>query len=70
MQTRGEVILECGSQSPRLLLRTPELTNEKIGQRVNDHICMPLAIYAVHDEQETDIGPKNVIRTAVCYHEC
>mmetsp|Transcript_21772 Transcript_21772/g.32271 ORF Transcript_21772/g.32271 Transcript_21772/m.32271 type:complete len:587 (-) Transcript_21772:125-1885(-) len=55
----GRVILACGSQSPRLLLRTPELTNIKIGKRVNDHICMPLAIYLVPEEQESDIGPKN-----------
>lgn len=34
----GRVVLASGSQSPRLLMRAEELTNPKIGKRVNDHI--------------------------------
>jgi hypothetical protein len=56
----GKVILACGSQSPCLLLGTPELTKEKIQKCVNDHACMPLAIYLLPDDQESGIGPKNV----------
>jgi len=45
----GRIILACGSQSPRLLLDTDVLAskNEKIGARVNDHICMVGPIYIV-----------------------
>jgi hypothetical protein len=53
----GRVILCGGSQSPRILLNTKELaSNEKIGQRVNDHICMPLAIYMVDKDKAPVVG--------------
>merc|ERR1712048_954532 len=32
-------------------LQTKELANEKIGTRINDHICMPLAIYMISKDQ-------------------
>ena len=56
---RGRVVLCGGSESPRLLLQTKELADEnpKIGTRVNDHICMPLAIYVVEEEQALAVGP-------------
>lgn len=55
----GRVVLCGGSQSPRLLLKAKELAdmNEKIGQRVNDHICMPLGIYMVKKEKVEVVGP-------------
>lgn len=44
----GRLVLACGSQSPRLLMRTPGVNkNEKIGKRVNDHICLPLGLYII-----------------------
>lgn len=53
----GKVVLCGGSQSPRILLNTEELAgNEKIGQRVNDHICMPLAIYFIHKDKASIVG--------------
>ena len=53
----GKVILCGGSQSARILLNTEELAgNEKIGQRVNDHICMPLAIYFIHKDKASIVG--------------
>eukprot|EP00573_Skeletonema_grethae_P000443 CAMPEP_0201687084 /NCGR_PEP_ID=MMETSP0578-20130828/1286_1 /ASSEMBLY_ACC=CAM_ASM_000663 /TAXON_ID=267565 /ORGANISM="Skeletonema grethea, Strain CCMP 1804" /LENGTH=582 /DNA_ID=CAMNT_0048171209 /DNA_START=125 /DNA_END=1876 /DNA_ORIENTATION=+ len=53
----GRVVLCGGSQSPRLLLNTEELAgNEKIGQRVNDHICMPLALYVVKKDKASVVG--------------
>jgi len=53
----GRVLLCGGSQSPRILLNTEELSgNEKIGQRVNDHICMPLGIYWVRGDKASVIG--------------
>lgn len=58
----GRVVLCGGSESPRLLLQTKELADEnpKIGTRVNDHICMPLAIYVVEEEQALAVGPTNI----------
>ena len=53
----GRVVLCGGSQSPRLLLQTKELANEKIGTRINDHICMPLAIYMISKDQAPSVGP-------------
>jgi len=49
----GRVILACGSQSPRLLLNTDVLAskNEKIGQRINDHICMLGPLYLVNKKE-------------------
>jgi hypothetical protein len=56
-------------------MQTPELSNEKIGQRVNDHICMFLGIYVVGKEYEDAITPNNVyqlllgtmvVRKSVC----
>jgi hypothetical protein len=41
-------------------MQTPELSNEKIGQRVNDHICMCLGIYVVGKEYEDAITPNIV----------
>ena len=53
----GKIILCCGSQSPRLLLKTKELaSNEKIGQQVNDHICMPIGIYLVGKDKAPLVG--------------
>lgn len=53
----GRVVLCGGSQSPRLLLNTEELaSNKKIGTRVNDHICMPLAIYVVREDKTSVVG--------------
>ena len=52
----GKVVLACGSQSPRLLMRTSGLKNEKIGKCVNDHICLPLGIYVVPDVKKAVIG--------------
>ena len=42
----GKVMLCGGSQSPRLLLKTKEIadTNDRIGKRVNDHICSKFCI--------------------------
>mmetsp|Transcript_22377 Transcript_22377/g.33824 ORF Transcript_22377/g.33824 Transcript_22377/m.33824 type:complete len:581 (+) Transcript_22377:247-1989(+) len=57
LKSNGRVVLASGSHSPRLLLRTPQLTNEKIGKRVNDHICMPLGIYVVSKENKAVVGP-------------
>jgi len=57
LKPNGRVVLASGSQSPRLLMRTSELTNEKIGRSVNDHICMPLAIYSVPKERKEVVGP-------------
>ena len=55
----GKLVLACGSQSPRLLMRTPDLSdNDKIGKRVNDHICMPLGLYSV-GENKTLITAKD-----------
>lgn len=57
----GRVVLASGSQSPRLLMRAEELTNPKIGKRVNDHICMVLGLYLIKDpEQKKAITPKNI----------
>jgi len=51
----GNVILACGSQSPRLLMGTPlTKTNPMIGKRVNDHICMCLGLYVINDEKYAD----------------
>ena len=59
----GKVILCGGSASPRLLMRSKEMTNEKIGKFVRDHICMPLGIYVVSEKKNDEvgqlIGPKN-----------
>jgi hypothetical protein len=59
----GKVILCSGSQSPRLLMRSKEVTNKYVGKYVKDHICMPLAIYIVAEKRDDDlaklIGPKN-----------
>ena len=53
----GRVLLCGGSQSPRILLNTKELAgNEKIGQRVNDHVCMPLAVYFVDKDKASVVG--------------
>jgi hypothetical protein len=53
----GKVILCGGSQSPRILLNMEELAgNEKIGQRVNDHICIPLATYFIHKDKASIVG--------------
>jgi hypothetical protein len=55
----GKVVLCGGSQSPRLLMNTEELakSNDKIGKRVNDHICMPLGIYIVEKDKKSVVGP-------------
>ncbi|OEU13942.1 FAD/NAD(P)-binding domain-containing protein [Fragilariopsis cylindrus CCMP1102] len=55
----GKVILCGGSQSPRLLMNTEVLakSNDKIGKRVNDHICMPLGIYLVDKKKISVVGP-------------
>ena len=55
----GKVILCGGSQSPRLLMNTEVLakSNDKIGKRVNDHICMPLGIYLVDKKKKSVVGP-------------
>jgi len=44
----SKIILSGGSQSPRLLMKfKSSLQNNEIGEHVNDHICMPLALYIV-----------------------
>jgi hypothetical protein len=55
----GKVVLCGGSQSPRLLMNTEvlEKSNDKIGKRVNDHICMPLGIYLVDEKRKSSVGP-------------
>jgi len=64
----GRVVLCGGSASPRILLNTKELaSNEKIGQRVNDHICMPLAIYAVDKEKAPVVGATDNYESLFAY---
>jgi hypothetical protein len=56
----GRLVLACGSQSPRLLMRTSGVNkNEKIGKRINDHICMPLGIYTVPKNEASIITAKD-----------
>lgn len=55
----GRLVLCSGSASPRLLMQSKELTNEHIGKYVRDHICMPLGIYVVAEDQHRLIGPTN-----------
>jgi hypothetical protein len=56
----GRIVLCSGSQTPRLLMGTEGIVNNKIGKRVNDHICMPLGIYLVTDPEQFEcIGSKN-----------
>ena len=59
----GRVVLACGSQSPRILMGTRTLTNDRIGKRVNDHICMPLASYLAPDDQKAFISAKDTYKT-------
>jgi len=59
----GRVVLACGSQSPRILMGTRTLTNDRIGKRVNDHICMPLALYLAPDDQKASVSAKNAYET-------
>lgn len=56
LKKHGKVILAAGSQSPRLLMRTPEIENKYIGKRVNDHICLPLGIYVVSKDLKATVG--------------
>jgi hypothetical protein len=57
----GRLVLACGSQSPRLLMRTPGVNkNENIGKRVNDHICMPLGLYIVPKNETALITAEDV----------
>lgn len=55
----GKLILCGGSQSPRLLMNTDVIynKNDKIGTRVNDHICMCGPIYVIDKEQKKYVGP-------------
>ena len=59
----GRVVLACGSQRPRILMGTRTLTNDRIGKRVNDHICMPLASYLAPDDQKAFISAKDTYKT-------
>ena len=59
----GRVVLACGSQSPRILMGTQTLTNDRIGKRVNDHICLPLAIHLAPDDQKASISAKDAYET-------
>jgi hypothetical protein len=59
IKSGGRFVLCCGSASPRLLMRSKELTNEHIGKYVRDHICMPLGFYVVAEDQHKLIGPTN-----------
>ncbi|GFH54983.1 choline dehydrogenase [Chaetoceros tenuissimus] len=59
LKKHGKVILAAGSQSPRLLMRTP-IENKYIGKRVNDHICLPLGLYIVSKDLKARIGGADV----------
>ena len=70
VKATGRVILCGGSQSPRLLLKTKLAdSNERIGQRVNDHICMLLGLYLVEDTAppvgKTDIYESMFAKTVI-----